>query len=145
VVAGLFAAAVVYGGAFAAEQLSTRHAVAAIMILVFLTGREVLKSVPDTDGDVIAGYRTVATRFGGAAAVGWFRVIAAAHLGIVAAWAPRSAGGAMYVVAVAVFVLPPTAVTLWHLRGRPDAAAVQRGIDRSGLVFAGGLVALLLL
>jgi 4-hydroxybenzoate polyprenyltransferase len=142
VVAGLFAAAVVYGGAFAAEQLSTRHAVAAFMILVFLTGREVLKSVPDTDGDVIAGYRTVATRFGGAAAVGWFRVIAAAHLGIVAAWAPRSA---MYVVAVAVFVLPPTAVTLWHLRGRPDAAAVQRGIDRSGLVFAGGLVALLLL
>lgn len=144
VVAGLFAATVPFGGAVAAESLSGRHAAASVMVLTFVVGREVLKSVPDIDGDRAAGYPTVATRFGAAVAVRWFRLALAVHLALVAAWMPRSAAGAGYVVALALCVLPPATVTLWHLRGAPDTAAVQRGIDRSGLLFAGGLIALLL-
>lgn len=143
-VAGLFAATVPFGGAVATGSLSARHAAASVMVLTFVAGREVLKSVPDIDGDRAAGYPTVATRFGAAVAVRWFRLALAVHLALVAAWAPRSAAGVGYVVALALCVLPPTMVTLWHLRGAPDMAAVERGIDRSGLLFAGGLIALLL-
>ncbi len=79
-VAILSAMAVEYGGVLGGKALNVLYV--AVLVFVFMFGREVLKTIPDEAGDAKAGIQTVTTLWGASASV------ALARLGVIAlaAW-----------------------------------------------------------
>jgi 4-hydroxybenzoate polyprenyltransferase len=144
-VAALFAAPLLYGGWLSPDGLRGPHWAAAVLVALYVFGREILKGIPDRRGDQAAGYRTIATEWGLPVALAVFRSTALAFCaGAVAAvlLADRTLA---YLAAATVCALAPTMRTLWLVRGTPSPTAVNAAIAFSGLVFGLGLVPLLLL
>jgi geranylgeranylglycerol-phosphate geranylgeranyltransferase len=144
-VAVLFAVPVLYGGWFASSGVQPAHWVAAGQVALFVFARETLKSIPDVKGDAAVGYRTLATELGEATALRIFRLAAAAS--VVVTLLPFALGsqGPRYLAAATLFVVAPTAAAIWRLRREPTASAIQAALATTGLVFAGGVVPLLML
>ena len=144
-VGALFGSALIYGGLFASTGLRPMTWFSALLVTVFVTGRETLKSVPDRRGDLLVGYQTPATRLGAAGAVRAFR--ATALVFVVATLLPIAFGhsGVLYLVAVVALVIVPTIRAVWRLRGVPTGGDVDAALHTTGLVFAGCVVPLLLL
>jgi geranylgeranylglycerol-phosphate geranylgeranyltransferase len=143
-VAGLFAAPLLYGGAFAAGGLTYRTWIAFGVAVLYVFGREVMKGIPDRPGDIAAGYRSPATVLGGDGALRLYRVAAVtfcvASLGVTVI-----VEDPLYLAASIAFAVGPTIRTMLMVRGRPSTSEVESAIAFSGLVFASGLIPLLAL
>jgi 4-hydroxybenzoate polyprenyltransferase len=143
VVASLFSGPVVYGAWFGGG-VSARVWIAAGLAATYVFAREILKGVPDRPGDLAAGYRTPATRLGEAGALRMFR-------GAVALFCAASVAAYFYVddvaylVASLVCAVGPALRTVGMVRNAPSTETVNRAVAFSGLVFASGVIPLLLL
>jgi geranylgeranylglycerol-phosphate geranylgeranyltransferase len=144
-VAVLFATPVLYGGYFASARVQPAHWLAAAQVAIFVFARETLKSIPDREGDAAAGYHTLATDLGEAGALHVFRIGTVVF--VIAALLPFPTVFSVidYLSAIALFGITPMAIANWHLRHGPTPGAVQSALGVTGLVFAGGMVPLLLL
>jgi 4-hydroxybenzoate polyprenyltransferase len=140
----LFASPVVYGGAVAAGTVRAEHWTAAVLVTLFVFGRETLKAVPDRPGDLAAGRCTIATALGERAALAVYRGAAAAFC-VAAVGAFAVVGRVAYLVAAVALAVVPTLLTLRRVRGVPTAEAVLAAVAFSGNVFALGLVPVLLM
>lgn len=115
-VATIFGASVVWG-AWAVGATPAPVWAAAVLVVLFLLPRELLKSVGDVDGDVRAGWRTAAVVWGRQA------TLRAVILGVVVFAAATlvpvvgGMGGLMYLTAIWVGTVFPLALViawLWH-------------------------------
>lgn len=143
-VAILFAAPLLYGAAYGGQGTNSRTWIAFALTAIYVGGREILKGIPDLDGDSMAGYRTSATLVGQRASLRLYRAMAVG-------FCVASTGAAVilrdleFLVASVVCAMIPTLRILWALRGDPSLATINRMIGFSGLVFATGLLPLLTL
>jgi geranylgeranylglycerol-phosphate geranylgeranyltransferase len=143
-VAALFAAPVVYGAWLAGNGVATEHWIATVLVMLYIFARETLKGVPDRLGDVAAGYRTPATSLGEAGALIVFRWSSALFC-VASPAAYLFVDNVPYLVASLLCAIAPALRTVRMVRGVPSVEAVNKAVAFSGLVFASGLVPLLLL
>jgi 4-hydroxybenzoate polyprenyltransferase len=143
-VGALFAVPLLYGAAFSRGGVTGRTWIALGLAAMYVFAREVIKGIPDRPGDLAAGYRTPATVLGEAGALRLFRGAAVAFCAASVA-AYLVADDPAYLAASLVCGVLPTLRTLAMVRGTPSADALSRAIAFSGLVFAAGVVPLLLL
>ncbi|MBW3605833.1 MAG: UbiA family prenyltransferase [Actinobacteria bacterium] len=139
-----FAALAPAGGLFVSHEIVAFHGLAVGLVLPLVFGRECLKAVPDQHGDRVAGFSTVATRYGSDGAVRLFR--AGCLVSMAVAVVPAFAGaGIAYVVGACVCVIVPGLVALWRTWGHPSASGVAAALELTGRVFGLGLLPLLVL
>jgi 4-hydroxybenzoate polyprenyltransferase len=143
-VAALFATPLPYGGWVSTGELTAKHWVACFLILLFVFARETLKAVPDRPGDMTAGYWTIATRRGEAAALAVFKSAAVAFCVAAVAVAPI-VNSLVYLMAALVCAVAPTVYTLRLVRGTPTPEAIENAISFSGRVFGLGIIPILLM
>lgn len=139
----LFTVPILYGG-LAAGGLRMEHWLASALVTVFVFARETIKGCSDQDGDLAAGYGTLATRYGKVGVLTVFRVTA----GILVVMALASTwliGTFPYLLASLLFIVAPTLVIVRYLRGDPDVGVIEDATARFGYVFALGLVPLFLM
>jgi 4-hydroxybenzoate polyprenyltransferase len=143
-VAALFAVPLLYGGWIAADGVRVEHWVATALAMLFVFARETLKAVPDSRGDLAAGYHTIATRFGEPAALSVFRTAAGAFcLGSLAA--TLVVQHMAYFMAALLCAVMPTVHTIRLVKGSPSPREINAAISFSGLVFATGIIPVLLM
>ena len=144
-VALLFAAPIVCAAAFLRRPVPPEAWLGAVIVFVFILAREFLMGIPDIAGDRQSGYRTVAAAFGSRAA-GWaFRVSVVCFLVVLCIPVPFGLGGPAYLVSVILFGGLPAGIALVRLGGEPTEASVAAALHTTGIVFATGLLPLLLL
>jgi 4-hydroxybenzoate polyprenyltransferase len=139
----LFTVPILYGGLLSAG-LDTEHWLAAALVMVFVFARETIKGFSDQDGDVAAGYGTLATRYGKTGVLTVFRV-AAGLLILVTGAAALLVGTLPFLLASLLCIVAPTLIIVHHLRGDPGAEVIQDATARFGYVFALGLIPLFLM
>lgn len=144
-VAAVFAATIPYGGLFAGRSLGAVHVVAGVQVFLFVLTREALKSVPDREGDAVAGYVTVATRHGGDTALRLFRTGAAAYTATTVLPLALGLGGPRYLVAMLLLGVGPVAVAVWRLRDDASDGSVRSALAVTSVVLVTGLVPLTML
>jgi geranylgeranylglycerol-phosphate geranylgeranyltransferase len=112
-IVGLLSASTVIYGGLAAGGLTPQVTVASMLVSLFVFAREILKAIADRRGDVLAGVRTVATRFGTPASLRLFQILAIVF--VVAALAPwflHLAENRYLVAMVAGSVLPTVVIAI---------------------------------
>jgi 4-hydroxybenzoate polyprenyltransferase len=143
-VAALFASPLLYGGWVASRGVNVEHWLAASLVVLYVFAREVLKGIPDRLGDIAAGYHTVATELGVSGALSVFRLAAAAFC-TAAVVVFLVVDDAAYLVAILVCAVVPMLRTVRLVRGSPSDDTVNAAVSFSGVVFALGVIPLLLL
>lgn len=143
-VAALFAAPLPYGGWVASGHVRSEHWIAAALVALFVFARETLKAVPDRVGDMAAGYHTVATARGEAAALAVFRRAGLAFCALAVAASAIVDSGA-YLLAALVCAVAPTLRSIKLATGSPSREAIDAAISFSGLVFSLGVIPMLLM
>ena len=143
-VAALFASPLLYGGLVASGGVRAEHWLASALVMLFVFAREILKCIPDRLGDIAAGYHTVATELSVSAALRVFRSAAAAFC-VATVVVFLVVDNAAYLVAVLVCAVAPMMHTVRLVRGSPSIDTVNAAVSFSGLVFALGVIPLLLL
>lgn len=112
-IVGLLSASTVIYGGLAAGDPTPATGVASLLVFLFVFTREILKTIADRRGDVLAGVRTVTTRFGTPASLRLFQILAIVF--VVAALAPwflHLAEDRYLVAMVAGSVLPTVVVAI---------------------------------
>jgi 4-hydroxybenzoate polyprenyltransferase len=139
----LFTVPILYGG-LAGEGLRMEHWLASALVTVFVFARETIKGCSDQEGDLAAGYGTLATRYGKVGVLTVFR-LSAGILIVMAIASTWLVGTFPYLLASLVFIVAPTLIIIRYLRGDPDVGVIQDATTRFGYVFALGLVPLFLM
>lgn len=139
----LFTVPVLYGG-LVAGGLRMEHWLAAALVMVFVFARETIKGSSDEEGDVAAGYGTLATRYGKDGVLTVFRITAALLI-LVAFATAWLVGTVSYLLAILLCVIVPTLVMVGYLQGDPDVRVIRNATARFGYVFVLGLIPLFLM
>jgi geranylgeranylglycerol-phosphate geranylgeranyltransferase len=140
VVAACAGMPIVYGAA-AAGRVTTVVWAGYALVVMFMFGYEVLKTVADQHGDAALGLRTVATRWGERRSIRVYAVVVAALTVIVAGASQVSGRPALYLASAALTYLLPSWYIVWRLRST-HAADLMWVLRRAWLA---GLVTLWLL
>jgi geranylgeranylglycerol-phosphate geranylgeranyltransferase len=112
-IVGLLSASTVIYGGLAAGGVTPATGVASLLVFLFVFTREILKTIADRRGDVLAGVRTVATRFGTLASLRLFQILAIAFaVAALAPWFLHLAEDRYLVAMVAGSVLPTVVVAI---------------------------------
>jgi len=143
-VAALFAVPLLYGGWIAVGGVRAEHWMATALVTLFVFARETLKAVPDWPGDLAAGYHTIATRFGEPAALSVFRTAAAVFC-LASLAATLVVHHVAYFLAALLCAVVPTMHTIRLVKGSPSPSDINAAISFSGLVFATGIIPMLLM
>ena len=135
---------VIYGG-LAAGGLTPQATVAGALVSLFVFAREVLKTIADRRGDVLAGVDTVATRFGALASLRLFQILASAF--VVAALAPwfLHLAGDRYLHAMLPCSILPTAVIAVLLGSRPTERTIDLSLRATKFLWFFSLSAMVML
>jgi 4-hydroxybenzoate polyprenyltransferase len=139
----LFTVPILYGG-LVGGGIRREHWLAAALVTVFVFARETIKGFPDEEGDVAAGYGTIATRYGKAVVLTVFRVTTAVLI-VVALATVWLEGTIPFLLASLLCIVIPTLVMVGYLRGDPDVGVIQNATARFGFMFALGLIPLFLM
>jgi geranylgeranylglycerol-phosphate geranylgeranyltransferase len=140
----LSASTVIYGG-LAAGNLTPQVTVAGVLVFLFVFAREILKTIADRRGDVLAGVRTVATRFGTPASLRLFQSLAIVF--VVAALAPwfLHLSGDRYLVAMVAGSVLPTVVIAILLGLRLTEGTIHLSLRVTKFLWFSSLFAMVML
>jgi geranylgeranylglycerol-phosphate geranylgeranyltransferase len=138
----LCALSIVYGGAILNAPSST--IVPAMLVFLFMTSREILKTVEDYEGDMLAQARTFATILGPNAALRLYFWTLPVVVG--ASLVPYVTGqfGPRYMIAALAGVDLVIVATMVPLAKRPARSTVERTLFFTRLSFFAGLLAMFL-
>jgi geranylgeranylglycerol-phosphate geranylgeranyltransferase len=143
-VAALAGSPIVYG-AYIAGQVTAKAVIATVILVIFMAAFEVLKTFRDSAADRVAGYTTLATRYGRRHSLGLFTALVAVLSG--AYLLPLAvASGPAYFVVMGVGVIAPTlAATVFLLHKNGHTTAVLLVLRVMGYFWWPGLLALWLM
>ncbi|MEA2716850.1 MAG: geranylgeranylglycerol-phosphate geranylgeranyltransferase [Actinomycetota bacterium] len=144
VVALLFANAVLFGAA-AAGAVTFASAFAAAEVMSFTLGREILKGVPDVEGDRAARHRTIASEWGAAVAVDLFCLFAALTAVVAAVAVAIGHACPVHLLAVLATVTVPAALIRRTLSRDPSPDRTRSMLERTVWIWVFGSLSLLLL
>jgi geranylgeranylglycerol-phosphate geranylgeranyltransferase len=135
---------VIYGG-LAAGGLTPQVTAAGALVSLFVFAREVLKTIADRRGDVLAGVDTVATRFGALASLRLFQILAIVF--VVAALAPwfLHLAGDRYLYAMLPCSILPTAAIAILLGARPTERTIHLSLRVTKFLWFSSLSAMVML
>jgi geranylgeranylglycerol-phosphate geranylgeranyltransferase len=144
-IVGLLSASTVIYGGLAAGDVTPATGVASLLVFLFVFIREILKTIADRRGDVLAGVRTVATRFGTPASLRLFQILAIAFA--VAALAPwfLHLTGDRYLYAMVPCSILPTVVIAILLGVRPTERTIHVSLRVTKFLWFSSLSAMVLL
>jgi geranylgeranylglycerol-phosphate geranylgeranyltransferase len=144
-IVGLLCASTVLYGGLAAGDPTPATVVASLLVFLFVFTREILKTIADRRGDVLAGVRTVATRFGTPVSLRLFQILAVVF--VVAALAPwfLHLAGDRYLVAMVAGSVLPTVVVAILLGVRPTERTIHLSLRVTKFLWFSSLSAMVLL
>jgi len=135
---------VIYGG-LAAGDLTPQFTAAGALVSLFVFAREVLKTIADRRGDVLAGVDTVATRFGALASLRLFQILAIVFsAAALAPWFLHLAGDT-YLYAMLPCSILPTAVTAILLGSKPTERTIHLSLRVTKFLWFSSLSAMVML
>jgi 4-hydroxybenzoate polyprenyltransferase len=141
-VVALLAGCTVAFGAQVAGRLTIPAVIASLLLLLFMLGFEVLKTLADREADAHHGLRTVATVWGAPASIQVYRAVALTLLVVMLLPWPLGLGSVAYACAGLLTGVIPTVVTMARLGRTATSRSVEASTRLLKIAWLPGLLAL---